>query len=369
MSTAFFHDERTLWHEPAHNYVSTMRTGGWVQPSAVEGFIDSPESKRRIKALMDVSGLTSRLTVTSAQAADEEDLSRVHSRSYLARFKAGSDAGGGELGPLAPYGPGGYEIAALSAGLATTAMESVVSGNFDKAYALTRPCGHHASRDTGMGFSLLNNIAIGIEAMKERHGLGKVAVIDWDVHHGNGTQQIFYARNDVLTVSLHQENCYPPGSGAFAERGENQGLDHNLNVPLLAGGGHAAYLYALERLVFPAVERFQPELIVVASGLDANCMDPLARMQLYPESFRQMTLQVRELASALCKGRLAMVHEGGYSQVCVPFCGLATLEALSGYRTEVPDPFMSSFAGKQPSHRFECLQREQIDEMAEAFGF
>ncbi|NWL47466.1 class II histone deacetylase [Pseudomonas hunanensis] len=358
--TGFFFDELSLWHSAAPHAL-TLPVGGWVQPPASAGHAESPETKRRLKNLMDVSGLTRQLHVRSAAPASHDDLLRVHDAAYLSRFKALSDAGGGSLGQDAPIGPGSYEIAALSAGLATAAVEAVLLGEVNNAYSLSRPPGHHCLADQAMGFCFLNNIAVAIEAAKARHGLGRVAVLDWDVHHGNGTQSIYYGRNDVLTISLHQEGCFPPGYSGAEDRGEGAGAGCNLNVPLLPGSGHDAYLYALQQLVLPALERFEPELIIVACGFDANAVDPLARMQLHSDTFRQMTQMLCETAQRLCNGRLVLVHEGGYSEAYVPFCGLATLEALSGLRTEVRDPMRDFIERQQPTPAFQAFQRQLLD--------
>lgn len=367
-TTAFYHDERTLWHVPGGLHALFLPVGGWVQPMAGSGMAESPDSKRRIKSLMDVSGLTDHLDVRSAPMVSEEDLLRVHAQGYLERFKALSDAGGGDLGHVAPFGPGSYEIAKVSAGLAKAAVDSVLRGEHRNAFSMSRPPGHHALREHGMGFCLFNNIAVAIETMKVQHGIERVAVIDWDVHHGNGTQQIFYDRPDVLTLSLHQEGCFPFGYSGAQDRGEGAGLGFNVNIPLLPGGGHESYMYAFQRMVLPIVDRYQPQLIVVASGLDANGVDPLARMQLYAESFREMTRMTMQLAERHCRGKLVVVHEGGYAEACVPFCGLAVVEELAQHRTEVQDPFAEIFTLQQPSPRFMALQRELIDEMAGLHG-
>ncbi|WP_398495864.1 class II histone deacetylase [Variovorax sp.] len=366
--TAFFHDERTLWHIAGAPHALMLPVGRWVQPMAGVGIAEAPDTKRRLKSLMDVSGLSDRLEVRSAPPASQDELLRVHTRDYLARFKAGSDAAGGDMGDLAPYGPGSYEIAALSAGLAIAAMDGVVAGRHPNAYAFCRPPGHHASADRGMGFCILNNIAIAIEAVKACHGIERIAVIDWDVHCGNGTQQLFYGRSDVLTISLHQEHCFPPGYSGAHDRGEGAGLGFNINIPLQPGGGHDAYMQAFERIVIPAVDRFAPQLVVVASGLDASGVDPLARMLLHPESFRLMTRHAMALAERHAGGRLVMVHEGGYSEVAVPFCGLAILEELSGHRTEVEDPLTPFFGLMQPSERFDAFQLGLIEELAALHG-
>jgi acetoin utilization deacetylase AcuC-like enzyme len=361
--TAFFFDEHCMWHS-AGQHALIMPVGGWVQPPAAGGLAESPETKRRMKSLMDVSGLSDALTVRTAPAADEDDLKRIHPVDYLARFQALSGAGGGELGDTAPIGPGSYEIARRSAGLAIEAVATVLRGEVDNAYALSRPPGHHCLPDQAMGFCFLANIPIAIEAAKARFGIERVAVIDWDVHHGNGTQAIYYDRGDVLTVSLHQEGCFPPGYGGAEDRGEGNGEDRNLNIPLLPGGGEDAYCYALERLVVPALERFSPELIIVACGYDANALDPLARMLLPSEAFRDMTRVVREAAERLCDGRLVMVHEGGYSEAYVPFCGHAAIEELAGVATAVEDPLLDFIRAQQPNAELCAFQRERLDRLA-----
>lgn len=361
--TAFFFDELSLWHS-AGPHALTLPVGGWVQPPAAAGHAESPETKRRLKSLLDVSGLTLQLHVQSANPASEEDLLRVHTPGYLQRFKALSDAGGGELGPQAPIGPGSYEIAKLSAGLAMAAVDRVLAGESDNAYSLSRPPGHHCLADDAMGFCFLANIAIAIEAAKARRGLGKVAVIDWDVHHGNGTQSIFEARGDVLTISLHQDGCFPPGYSGEEDRGRGPGLGANLNIPLPPGSGHEAYLQAMQRLVIPALERFEPELIIVACGYDANAVDPLARMLLHSDSFRSMTRLLRQTAEHLCQGRLVLVHEGGYSEAYVPFCGLAVIEELVGIRTAVSDPMLEFVQMQQPTAAFLAFQQQWVERQA-----
>ena len=222
MTTGFFMDERCFWHAGG-NYAFTMPVGGLVQPLAAGGLPENPETKRRLRNLMEVTGLMAELDVRSAAPASREDLLRVHPAAYLDDFKRLSDAGGGELGLRTPFAAGGFEIAALSAGLSIAAVEAVAKGDLDNAYALSRPPGHHALPDFPNGFCLLANIAIAIEAAKAKGLVRRVAVLDWDVHHGNGTEAIFYDRDDVLTISLHQEGNYPLDTGALADRGKDPG--------------------------------------------------------------------------------------------------------------------------------------------------
>jgi acetoin utilization deacetylase AcuC-like enzyme len=189
-----------------------------------------------------------------------------------------------------------------------------------------------------MGFCIFANIAVAIRWARAELGLRRVAVVDWDVHHGNGTQKIFYSDPDTLTISLHQDNLYPFGSGLITDTGEGAGVGASLNIPLPAGSGNGAYLAALERVVAPALRAFQPELVIVASGFDAGAYDPLGRMLVTVAGYRSLTAALLEVATDVCDGRVVMSHEGGYSPVYVPYCGLAVIETMAGIRTGIDDP-------------------------------
>lgn len=357
-----------MWHTAAAHAL-IIPVGGWVEPLAAGGHAESPESKRRFKSLLDVSGLTAKLDVRTAPSVSKGQLLKVHGKDYLAEFKRLSDSGGGELGARAPFGPGSYEIASLSAGLAVRAVDDVLKGDVQNAYALSRPPGHHCMPDEAMGFCLMANIAVAIEEAKAAHGVGRVAVVDWDVHHGNGTQAIYYDRDDVLTISVHMDGGFPPGMGAPDQRGEGAGEGANLNIPLLPGAGQVAYCRAFEQLVVPALLKFKPDLIVVASGFDANGFDPLSRTLAHSGTFADLTRMMVEAADELCEGRLVLVHEGGYAEAVVPFCGLAVMEELSGHSTDVEDPFRALLENRQPPKILTDLQLQLLSEQAEAAGF
>ena len=367
LKTGFYFDEKCMWHS-GQLHAGVFPVGGWVQPPNASGLAESPDTKRRLRNLLDASGLLAQLDQRTAKMATEEDLLRVHPQVYLTKFKNLSDAGGGDMGIQASFSQGGYEIAKQSAGLVIAGVDAVVQGDLKNAYILSRPPSHHCLADMGMGFCMLANIAIAVEAAIANHGLKRIAILDWDVHHGNGTEAIFINRADVMTISVHQENCFPIESGAISTRGEGQGKHYNLNIPLLPGGGDQAYRDAFDLLVLPALEAYKPELIIVASGLDANCLDPLARMSLYSESFRWMTAAVMDLAERHCAGRLAVVHEGGYSESYVPFCGHALIEQLSGIKTEVTDPALDFFMAQQPNTAFQTFQRNLLVEQAKALN-
>lgn len=367
MRTGFFWDERCFWHAGG-NYANMLPVGGLVQPMVNGGLPETPESKRRLRNLLDITGLTADLSMQSAPMADLTALLRVHPRAFLDHFRALSDAGGGELGARCPFGPGGYEAAAQSAGLAMGALDGVLRGRLDNAYALSRPPGHHCLPDQPMGFCLLANIAIAIEAALAEGRAGRVAVLDWDVHHGNGTEAIFYDRDDVFTISIHQDRNFPVDTGDFADRGSGVGEGFNLNLPLPPGAGHAAYIEVMEAIVLPQLRAYQPDVIIVACGFDAALIDPLGHMLATVDTFRTMTQHIMDAAEELCDGRLVMVHEGGYSEAYVPFCGHAVLQEMSGSPIDAPDPMAELYAARQPGDAQNAFLSEQISQMRAALG-
>lgn len=366
--TGFWWDEKCFWHSGGA-YAFIMPVGGLVQPLAAGGLPENPETKRRLKNLLEVTGLIQELAVSSAPPATYEELRRVHPPAYLDAFKQLSDDKGGELGERTPFGPGGYDIAALSTGLATEALRTVLKGEQKNAYALSRPPGHHCLPDKPMGYCLLANIAIAVEAAFAEKRASRIAVIDWDVHHGNGTEGIFYERDDVLTISLHQENNYPRDKGRLEDRGSGKGEGYNINVPMVPGTGHLGYVHAFERIVLPALHAYTPDAIVVACGFDASGVDPLSRMLASSKTFRDMTRMTVEAADELCDGKLLLVHEGGYSEAHVPFCGHAVIATLAGSSIHAPDPIEVRLDFQQPNADFVNYQKAQIDRMADYLGF
>ena len=368
MTTGFYFDERCLWHTTGE-HVIIAPVGGYLQPPTGAGHAENPETKRRLKNLVEVSGLGDHLAWRRAAPLSREELERIHTPAYLDRFKALSDAGGGNAGHYSPFGHGSYEIAALSAGLVRQAVSDVFHRRVDNAYVVSRPPGHHCLPDASMGFCLLANIPLALEALRAEVGPVRVAVVDWDVHHGNGTEACFYDRDDTLTISLHQENCFPTDQGRADARGQGRGEGFNLNIPLLPGGGHQAYMDAFDLLVTPALCAFKPDLIVVASGLDASAFDPLARMQAHTGTYRAMAERITALAAALCGGRLVAAHEGGYSEGYVPFCGLAVIETFAGHRTPVQDPFIDILTDQQPPADYVAFQRKRLEDQARGLGF
>lgn len=364
--TSFYWDEKCFWHGGG-NFAFTQPVGGLVQPLAAGGLAENPETKRRLKNLMDVTGITTDLKMQSSQPATMTDLLRIHTKEYLEKFKALSEVDGGLLGLRTPFARDGFEIAALSSGLAISAIKDVLKGKYKNSYSLSRPPGHHCLPDYPNGFCLLANIAIAIDSAISENLGKKFCVIDWDVHHGNGTEAIFYDRDDVLAISIHQERNYPVDTGMEIDRGKGEGLGYNVNLPLPAGSGHSTYLNVFDKVITPLVNNYRPDIIIVACGFDAAMIDPTSSMLCSAETFRILTRKAQALADKNCNGKLSLIHEGGYSEVYVPFCGHAVLEELSGSKKLAPDPYEELFELRQPGERFEKMANELINDWEKLF--
>jgi acetoin utilization deacetylase AcuC-like enzyme len=222
-----------------------------------------------------------------------------------------------------------YEAALRAAGAPLTAIDAVMSGEVDNAYCLVRPPGHHAEADEALGFCLFNNVAVGARYAIEHHGLERVLIVDFDVHHGNGTQNIFYSDPRVLYFSIHQAPFYP-GTGLSGERGEGAGLGTTINIPLPAGCGYETYEPLFRQVLAPAADRFQPQLILVSAGFDAHWKDPLGDMNLSTAGFSKLIGILLDLARILCEGRLIMVQEGGYDIQANAACIATAINLLLG---------------------------------------
>lgn len=347
MGTGFVWHESYMWHDNGHA-AGFLPSGGWLQPAE---HVESPESKRRLKNLLDYSGLTARLVAIEPRPATDDELGLFHTPEYIQQVRdLSASAGSTPFGENCLVGPGSFDIAALAVGGVLAAAEAVARGTVHNAYALVRPPGHHAERDRARGFCLFNNVSVAAKYLIDQKLATRIAVVDWDVHHGNGTQQAFYSDPNVLTISIHQDRNYPQDQGFVEETGEGAGLGTNINVPLPAGSGRGAYISTIERVVVPALKAFEPDFIFVSSGFDASGFDPMAHMMLYSDVYREMTTTLKELAGSIAGGRLVVAHEGGYSPSYVPFCGLATVEALSGLTSGVEDPFgdyLREFGGQE----------------------
>jgi acetoin utilization deacetylase AcuC-like enzyme len=262
--------------------------------------------------------------VRGPRPATREDLLRVHTEAHVARIEATAGRAA-MLDPDTFTSPETIDIAMLAAGAALNAARHAVEHG-SPTLAMVRPPGHHAEPDRAMGFCLYNNVAIAAAALRA-DGLQRVAVVDFDVHHGNGTQAAFYADPTVLFISSHQFPFYP-GTGAAGETGVDAGQGFTLNIPLPAGTGDEGYTEAYSSTVLPALERFRPEAILVSAGYDAHELDPLGHMRVTTEGYRQLVMFLDDVASRLCERRLALVTEGGYHAGALQECLEATIRML-----------------------------------------
>lgn len=341
MATGYVYHELYMWHNTG-NLAGVMPFGFPVQPYE---HAENPETKRRMHNLLEASGVLRQLTAIAPREATDEEILRFHTREHLEKIRSLNEYYGVDAGLYTPMGRGSFEIAKLAAGGVIEAVDAVVDGTVQNAYALVRPPGHHALPDVAMGFCIFGNAAIAGKHLLEVRQLNRIATVDWDVHHGNGTQAAFWEDPRALTISVHQDNCFPPDSGHLSENGAGAGEGYNINIPLPPGSGVGAYEAAFNRVVLPALLAFKPEFIIVPSGFDAGGWDPLGRQMMTSEGYRSLTRKLMGVADEICDGKLVMCHEGGYNAPTVPFFGLAVVEQLSGLSAGIEDPYQMILGG------------------------
>jgi acetoin utilization deacetylase AcuC-like enzyme len=271
------------------------------------------------------------------RAADESEILRVHRAEHLQKVQAAVRSAPGQLDPDTFVSPESEFVARLAAGSIVDLALRVASSEGVAGFGAIRPPGHHAESGRAMGFCLFNNVAIAARALQQEQGVEKLMILDWDVHHGNGTQHSFEDDPSILYVSTHQFPFYP-GTGDFGEAGTGAGLGTTVNIPLPAGSGDLEYLGAFQRIVVPVAEHFRPEMILVSCGFDAHHDDPLASMRVSREGYLGMTRIVRNLADRLCGGHLCFVLEGGYSPTGLREGTLAVLDGLREDPPGIPAP-------------------------------
>ncbi len=332
-----FWDERVLAHD----------TGAGFFEAPASGLLDvqelHPENADRVRNMRSVlaRGPTApHLRWHGGRAAEPAELETVHDEAYVASIRELCAAGGGRITPTTLVGPGSWEPIAVAAGTCLDAADAVLDGRARVAYALVRPPGHHAQPAQADGYCFVCHEALVAERAR-LSGVERVAVVDWDVHHGNGTQECFYERADVLTVSLHMRHGAwgpsHPQTGEANETGRDAGEGFNVNLALGVGAGDSTYADALTEIVLPILRRFRPELIVGACGQDASCFDPNGRQNVTMAGFRRIGAIVADAAAELCDGRLVLVQEGGYARTYGAHCLHATFEGLLG----LPGPHLA----------------------------
>lgn len=362
MATGYMFDERFLGHDTGEQLIA-LPEGGELEP--VE-HSSAMRITRRSHALISGSGLLDHLTTLAARRATPEDILLYHTRSHVERIRdlcasGGGEAGMNETGDATPVVPASFDAAMLAAGGAMAAVDAVITGQVENAYALLRPPGHHAMAGEAMGYCIFNNVVIAARHARRDHGLRRIMIVDWDVHHGNGTQAAFYDDPETLFVSLHQDDWYPIGWGKVGDVGTGAADGRTVNIPLPPGTGDTGYLEAFERVITPIARQFEPELVLISAGQDPNLMDPLGRMMVTMGGFRAMTAVLKEVAADTCGGRLVGLQEGGYSAAYVPFCTLGIVEGLLGRRSMVQDPLEGSSEIIRSQQTYHANQADAID--------
>jgi acetoin utilization deacetylase AcuC-like enzyme len=357
VASAICWDDRFATHDMGRGGMY-LPVGGLIEDDL---HVDNTARIVRTRNLLAAAGVEEAVQMVAPREAELDELLRVHSPEHVARMHDVSAAGSGDAGGgHTPMDSRSYDLALLSAGSALTALELVLSGQAETAHAMLRRSGHHAWRDAGYGFCIFNNCAVAAAAARERFGLERVAIVDVDAHHGNGTEAIFLGDPSVLTVSIHQDRSFPVETGGVEAVGDGDAVGTNVNVNLPAGAGDPAYLDALDRIVVPILLEYRPELVLVACGVDANLFDPLSRLGVTARAFGAIAERLAAVAGEVCERRLVSVQEGGYSHVYAPFCWLAFVETIAGLERH-DDPFEDFVAGQACCREFAPWQREAND--------
>jgi acetoin utilization deacetylase AcuC-like enzyme len=310
---------------------------------------DHVENSRRLVEAMSYlkeTGTKAKLISLPARPASLEEVEMIHAPEYISYVKSKAENGGGWLDPDTVMSPKSYAAALYAAGGVLAAVEAVMNGKVDDAFALVRPPGHHATHDRAMGFCIFNNVAIAGEFALRKFNLNRVLIADFDVHHGNGTQDAFYSDPKVLYFSTHQYPFYP-GTGWMDETGTGAGEGTTVDFPMAAGWGDEEYLRAFNEVLAPVARRFQPQLILVSAGFDAHWADQLAMMRVTITGFAQMAMMLKELAAELCQGRLVFSLEGGYNLRVVASSIKAVFDVLLG-NSEIDDPLGKASMARKP---------------------
>ena len=300
------------------------------------GHPESPERLRAVMRTLQGTGVLPRLTALEPIVATDAHLEAVHTREHITRVKQLVARGGGHFDADTYANARSFDAALLAAGALVRAVDAVMAGEVDNAFALVRPPGHHATRTRAMGFCIFNNIAIAAQHALDAHHLERVLIADYDVHHGNGTQDIFYRTSRVLYFSTHQFPHYP-GTGDWDEIGEGEGKGFTVNVPLPPGVGDDGFQHVFDDLLFPLAERYRPQLVLVSVGFDAHRNDPLAWEDLSLAGYAALARTLGEIAREQCNGRIVFTLEGGYNVDALAHGVAATFRALLG-DADIPDP-------------------------------
>jgi acetoin utilization deacetylase AcuC-like enzyme len=334
-----------FWHEDALKH----DTGWGVLEAEPSPLIEIPERHpendvriRNMKSILERGPVATRLEWRNGRYAEIDELTLLHDHEYVESIRAKAESGGGRVSGTTVVSPATWDAACAAAGTAIEACNHVLAGRGTLSLALVRPPGHHAQPAVADGYCFFNNAALAAEHAVRQWGLDRVAILDWDVHHGNGTQQCFYSRPDVLTISMHMRHGSwgpsHPQTGSPAEIGYAAGTGFNVNVELPSGTGDTGYLTAMRQVVMPIIDAYEPQLLILPIGQDANQFDPNGRMLVTMRGFHALSMLARELAERHTDCRIVAVQEGGYARTYSAFCLHGTVEGLLGIPLGLADP-------------------------------
>jgi acetoin utilization deacetylase AcuC-like enzyme len=305
-----------------------------------------PESPKRLEAIytmLESPEMEGKFTEIKPRCATPEEIGAIHQSNYIESVSKTADLAQCYLDPDTETSPGSCQAAEMAAGGFCNAIDSIIKGEVRNAFAFVRPPGHHAEANRAAGFCLFNNVAIGAMHAINTHGMKRVLIVDWDLHHGNGTQHSFYEDRRVVYFSTHQYPFYP-GTGSIYEIGKGQGLGYTINVPLAQGPGDAEYLRIYQKLLRPIALEYKPEIVLVSAGFDIYFQDPLGGMRVTPVGFASLIRELMNIADACCGGKLAVVLEGGYHLQGLTDSVKAVLAEMRG-DTHLSEKDLSALAG------------------------
>jgi acetoin utilization deacetylase AcuC-like enzyme len=292
-----------------------------------------PESGNRVAyaySILNETGMLEKLVAIKPRPASMEEIGLVHLLEYITRVRDFSNRGGGSFGPDNVGSSGTFDTALLAAGGTLSAVDAVMARKVESAFALVRPPGHHARPGAAMGFCFFNNVAICARYAAQKYGLSRILVVDWDVHHGNGTEEIFYNDSSVLYFSVHHDWSFP-GTGHADRVGEGKGKGYNINVPLPRRSGDDDYEYVFRQILQPVAYEYNPELVLVSAGMDTHAKDPIGQMNVTGAGYSKMTEIVLEIAGRCCGGSSVFVLEGGYNLKALAEGVLSVVHTMNGW--------------------------------------
>lgn len=316
--------------------ILSARNNPWISKT---DYYDTPERVVQAYELLKKSGLLEKLVPIPSYKVNKEDLIGFHSKEYIDKIEKLSNEEGGDVGELCQIGKGGFDVIREAIGGDFNALDAIMNGEVQNAFCLQRPPAAHAERDMGFGFCVVNSFNILIKRAREKYGLKRIMIIDFDNHYKRGIEQAWYETDEVLYSEIHQSGALKEDDAADKNAtwvGEGKGKGYNVVIPMPSGAGDDAYIKAFEEIILPVANQYKPELVVLIAGYASNIFDPLCRQQLTARGYFKLTEMIKNIADKYSQGRLIGILEGGKGNY-MSFCILKTLEAMSGEKTEVKD--------------------------------